>query len=178
MKILGVTLDSDASFKTHVDKLASKLRSKTWALSRLRKKGLPEDKLIRTYKCLIRPTVEYASPAWHSLLTAGQAAHLERQQSQALKNIFGPGISANKMRKKAGLDLLSNRRENAVRKFGMKCLANPRCEGWFKDRGFPSYPRRVGINYPRYIEESARTDRHRNNPKNYIVRMLNQERDW
>ena len=81
------------------------------------------------------------------------------------------------MREKAGLDLLSTRRENAVKKFAVKCLANPRCENWFKDRGFPSYPRRTGVNYPRFIEESARTDRHRNNPKNYIVRKLNQERD-
>ena len=148
MRILGVTVDRDASFKTHVNKLAKKLRSKTWALSRLRKKGLSEEKLTRTYKCLIRPTVEYASPAWHSLLTAGQAAELERQQAQALKNIFGPGISANKMRERAGVSLWSTRRENAVKKFAMKCLSNPRCETWFRDRGFPSYPRRSGVNYP------------------------------
>ena len=131
IKILGVTVDSDASFKTHVKNIAAKMRARAWALSRLRKKGLPEDKLVKAYKCLIRPTVKYASPSWHPMLTATQAALLEKQQSQALKNIYGVGISANKMRIKAGIETLASRREKAAVKFAKKNLTNPRCQEWF-----------------------------------------------
>ena len=148
MKILGVTLVSDASFKTHVTNLASRLRARTWALSRLKKKGLKKDQLVRIYKCLIRPTVEYAAPAWHSSLTAAQAAYLERQQVQALKNIFGTGLSANKMRDRANVELLSKRRENAITKFARKCLVNPRCQAWFKKRRESNYPHRSSVTYP------------------------------
>ena len=175
MKILGVTVDKDASFRSHVEDLAARMRSKTWALAKLRKKGLPEKDLICTYKTLIRPTVEYASPAWHSLLTAGQAADLERQQTQALKNIFGPKISARKMRNRADIDLLSKRRECAAKKFAQKCKNNPRCESWFVERGRPSYPRRSSLTYPHLREETARTDRHRNSPKNYLIRKINED---
>ena len=89
MKLLGVTLDRDGSFRTHAAALARRMRSRTWALSKLKRKGLPEKDLIRTYKCLIRPVVEYAAPAWHSSINATQAAELERQQAQALKMYMG-----------------------------------------------------------------------------------------
>ena len=150
------------------------MRARSWTLSRLRKKGLPEQDLIRAYKCLIRPTMEYASPAWHSMLSATQAADLERQQSQSLRNIFGPGMSANKMRLKAGLDTLAVRRDKAAKKFATKALTNPRTSGWFPLRTNPVYARRAGVNYPVYKEEAARTDRHRNSPKNFFTRKLNE----
>ena len=174
MKILGVTLDHDASFKTHITKLSARLRSETWALCKLRKKGLSEDKLVRTYKNLIRPTVEYACPAWHSCLTAAQAAQLEKQQTQALKNIFGYKISAAKLRMKADVDLLSKRREAATKKFAIKSLTNSRSRSWFVRRRDSVYPRRTVAAYPTYREDQARTDRHRNNPKNYLVRKANE----
>ena len=175
LKILGVTIDNDMTFKTHVQTIAARTRSKTWALSKLKKKGLSEERLLRAYKCLIRPTTEYAAPAWHSLITAGQMADLEKQQVQALKNIYGPSLSANKLRKKAQIELLSKRRENLVLNFAQKSLKNRRTSGWFKERTRPSYSRRDGVIYPKYREEIARTDRYRNSPKNYLIRKLNEK---
>ena len=174
LKLLGVHLDSDVSFNTHVEKMAAKMRSKTWALSKLRKRGLDEQKLVRAYKCLIRPTVEYAAPVWHSLITASQAASLERQQSQALKNIYGPSLSARKMRQKADLPSLNVRRETLVLNFAKKSVTNPRSHHWFQERDRPIYARRQGVRYPTYREQTARTDRFRNSPKNFLIRKLNQ----
>ena len=94
MKILGVIIDSDCSFRSHVENVRINLRRRTWALSKLRRYGVKEDKLVRAYTSLIRPVVEYAAPAWHSLITAEQSELLECQQTQALKNIFGVGLSA------------------------------------------------------------------------------------
>ena len=175
MKILGVTLDSDMSFSSHVRNTAAKARAKSWALSKLKKKGLTDDKLSRAYKCLIRPSLEYAAPAWHSLITAGQAADLEKQQIQALKNIYGSGISASKLRAKAGVELLSKRRDRLALKFAQKSINNPRTSGWFTERPRPAYARRSSVIYPKFREETARTDRHRNSPKNYLVRKLNEQ---
>ena len=174
LKIVGVTINSDFSFRDHVENIAAKTRAKTWALSKLKKKGLSEQKQIRAYSTLIRPSLEYAAPAWHSLLTAGQAAELEKQQTQALKNIFGPSISAKKMRDKADLETLSKRREDISLRFAKKGLGNPRCSHWFEERRIPVYARQAGVVYPRYKEDAARTDQHRNTPKNYLIRKLNQ----
>ena len=59
----------------------------------------------------------------HSLLTAEQAASLEKQQTQEFKKyIYGNGRSARKMREEAGLELLSTRRREACLHFAKKIL--------------------------------------------------------
>ena len=109
-------MDSDCTVKTHVNNLVSKMRKRTWALARLKKKGFSTAELVEVYKSLIRPMAEYLSPAWHVLATAEQSAQLERQQTHALTNIFGPGISAKRMKEESDLELLQCRREAAVKK--------------------------------------------------------------
>ena len=52
--------------------------------------------LVQAYKSTIRPAAEYASPVWHSSTNVSQSEFLERQQTQALKNIYGVGTSAKK----------------------------------------------------------------------------------
>ena len=74
------------------------------------------------------------SPEWHSLLTVGQSEQLERQQTQALKNVYGIGKSARAMRKESGLKRLWERREEACRNFTYKSVNNIRCRGWFEQR--------------------------------------------
>ena len=170
---MGVTLTSDLSFQEHVEKIAAKARSKSWALAKLKRKGLSEEKLLRAYECLVRPSMEYAAPAWHSLLNASQAALLEKQQIQSLKNIYGPSLSAAKLRKKAELLTLSGRREEIAARFAKKSLVNPRTSHWFCERPKPVYARRPGVNYPKFREEIVRTDRHKNTPKNYLIRKVN-----
>ena len=173
LKILGVTLDSDCSFKSHIKTLRSRLRSKTWALAKLRKRGLPPQKLVKAYTTLIRPAVEYLAPVWHGMITAEQAADLERQQVQALKNIFGAKLSANKLRREANVELLSTRRQKISLNFARACLTNNRCKDWFTERPEPRYARRASAKYPKYEEEIVRTDRHKNSPKNFLRRLLN-----
>ena len=122
MKILGVTLDSNCSFQSHVKNLRSKIRARTWALSKLRKAGLDEKRLVCTYKTLLCPAVEYAVPVWHSMLTAEQSSELERQRTQALRNIFGPEGSARSLRDRAELETLAKRRESMCLKCANNCF--------------------------------------------------------
>ena len=175
MKILGVRIDCDYSIRSHISDIGRRMRSKSWALAKLKKAGLSSERLVRAYKGFIRPLAEYASPAWHPLATAEQAAFLERQQCQALRNIYGFGTSAEKMRQLAEIPPLSRRRLDACLKFAQKNLDNPRCMGWFKERRRPLYARRLSASYPKYEEPIARTDRYRNSPKNFLIRLLNQQ---
>ena len=174
IKILGVTLDNKCSFRKHAVKVANKIRARTWALPKLKRAGLDTNGLVRFYKNMIRPAAEYAAPAWHSMLTASQSALIERQQSLALRNIYGTGQSAAKMRALADLPLLAKRREEATLKFAKKCLTNKRSENWFESRPQPRFARRLSLQYDKFREATARTDRHRNSPKLFMTRLLNQ----
>ena len=61
----------------------------------------------------VQPIAECVSVVWHSALTAEQAADLEAQQTQAMRQIYGYGLSAGKKLEKSGLERLSKRREKA-----------------------------------------------------------------
>ena len=103
-------------------------------LSKLRRAGFSQQELVRFYAGAIRPVAEYASPAFHSMMLGYLSDELERQQNQALKNIFGPEISAQKMREMAGLDTLLARREKATEKFTEKAAKSTRFARWFPTR--------------------------------------------
>ena len=173
LKILGVKMTKDCSFGEHINEIGKRLRRKTWALSKLRRKGMKVEDLVQAYKTTIRPTAEYASPAWHSSLTWAQSEKLERQQTQALKNIFGVGTSAAKMRDKANIERLWSRREEACLNFARKNIGNARCNDWFIPREQPRYARRTSAAYNTYKEPIYKTDRYRNSPINYAIRLLN-----
>ena len=134
MKTLGITLSADCSFKKNVPNICAKFRSRTWTLAKLRRCGMSEEQLLKTYKGMIRPHGEYLSPVWHPIITAEQSTAIERQQSLALRNIYGDHESAAKHRSRSGLELMRKRRENACLSFALKAVNNPRCNGWFTPR--------------------------------------------
>ena len=109
------------------------------------------------------------------MITSEQEADFERQQLLALKHIYGQDLSAAKVREKAGVDLLSKRRERACLTFARKCIDNKRCKDWVGERSSPLYARILGADNRRYLEPITRTDRHFNSSINYCTtrRLLN-----
>ena len=174
LKVLGLTIDSNCSFRSHIEHLRNKMRKRTWALLKLKKAGLATNDLIQCYKSLIRPSVEYMVPVWHPMITSEQAASLENQQSQALKSIFDVGLSARRMCETVGIELLSKRRDGMCLRFAKNCLTNKRCQDWFTESHPPLTQGEAALHMQKWYNISfARTDGHRNSPKNYLRRLLN-----
>ena len=61
LKILGVTLDQDLSFKPHVAIMLKKAHAKIAALRRI-KRLVPSDVMISLYKAYVLPHLEYCCP--------------------------------------------------------------------------------------------------------------------
>ena len=172
LRVLGFTFSDTPTVNAHAELLVKRLRTRTWALSKLRRAGFNKKELVKFYCGAIRPVAEYASPAFHSLLPGYLSDKLERQQSQALKNIYGTDISAGEMRRRADIQTLQERRESATLKFAEKALKNPRFKGWFPQRHRLANTR---TNRP-FLKKVSRTDRNRNSPINYMIRALNDHR--
>ena len=99
---------------------------------------------------------EYASVAWHSMLSLEQTTVIERQQNKALQFIYyGIGFSAEKMQKMSGLETLAARRYKACKKFAERCLENNRFSGWFPERPDQDRARRETAAYEKYLEWPA-----------------------
>ena len=168
IKILGFHMDSRPTCHAHVDALRRRMRERVWILRHLGKAGFNKTELATVYKTVIRPVVDYCSVVYHSMLTDEQDQQVERLQSQALKSIYGFGVSYADMRERAGVTTLRARRVELCDKFARKALANPRYEHWFPER-----TGRQGRHAEQFQELPARTDRLFNSPLFYFRRRLN-----
>ena len=110
------------------------MRSRYWTVRNLKFNGFNTEELVHVYKTMIRPVIEYGCPVYHSSLSDNQDERIERLQDHALKCIYGPGISARRLRGDSELQTLRERREEIVKKFTLKCANDPAFDHWFPRR--------------------------------------------
>ena len=154
-----------------MDSVSKKFRQRYWTLRNLKLKGFSDKELTQVYKTMIRPMAEYGCVAFHSSYTDEQDEHIEKLQNHALKCIYGPGISARKIRSLSGLQILRARRIELADKFAKKCSSNPRFQQWFPLKDCRS-SRRLK-NREIYREDKTRCNRLVNSPVYYFRRRLN-----
>ena len=141
-------------------------------LRNLKNSGFTTDELITVYKTMIRPVADYGAVVYHSSLTDAQDELLDNLQNTALKCIFGPELSARKLREMAGITTLRARRENMCDKFALKCIGNPIFARWFPLK-MTRTSARQGKQPEIYKEYKARCNRLMNSPFYYFRRRLN-----
>jgi hypothetical protein len=130
-KLLGVKINSTLTWNDHVDFITTKATKRFWTLRSLQKLGFPPKDLVAFYKSSIIPLLEYASPVWSSGLSLEQIRCLECIQCRALriivkrKLIIGTTEFSETLRN-FSLQLLVNRREQLLLKFGIGLLNSER----------------------------------------------------
>ena len=103
-KLLGVWIQDDLKWNTHVREITKKANKRLFLLRECRKSFLPSEVGLVTYKTKIRPLLEYASPVWNGIPHYLEE-ELERVQERSL-NILGLN--------KYALPTLKERREKAT----------------------------------------------------------------
>jgi hypothetical protein len=88
-KLLGIIIDNNLKWDSHINSICSKASSRLHFLVQLKRNGASVDDMVHFYQTVIRPVLEYACPAWHTSLTAEQHNKLESIQKRALKIIYG-----------------------------------------------------------------------------------------
>ena len=109
---------------THIAKnIVGKANQRVFMMCQLKKGSVSAAELIRIYKSIIRPILEYACQVWHSALTVKLTKDLEHVQKQALRIVYRPGDYCQHLAR-SGLPRLSNRRLELCRVFYTK-MKNP-----------------------------------------------------
>ena len=169
LKILRFHFGTRPNADAQVEHMKKKFYQRLWLLRHLVKNGLPEADIMAMYNCMIRPVLEFASPAFHSLLTVTQSGELEQLQSRAFKVVYGRKISY-----RSALALWSikvGRSENNIGdNFAKKCLKNPRFTHWFPLSRETPYATR---HKEKYLVKKSRTQRHQRNSLNYMRTRMN-----
>ena len=113
-KYLGVTISSDLSWHRHVDAVAAKA-SRTLGFLRRNLGQCTMEVKSTAYTSLVRPVLDYASPAWDTTCS-DDIVKLEKVQKQAARFVHGNSTERNpgcvtRMVKDLGLETLESRRK-------------------------------------------------------------------
>ena len=109
MKLLGVTLDDELSFSSHISDICKKASKKVGVLVRLRNMIAMEANL-QLYKSAILLNLTYCHLVWH-FCKASDARKLERVQERALRAVYNDrNATYEELLKKGRLSSLENRR--------------------------------------------------------------------
>ena len=129
VKLLGINLNSDFLWKSHVEAITSKATQRIFFLKQLRRAGVPQSNLLHFYTGVIRPVLEYAAPVWNHLLSKSQIDQIEAIQRRALRIIYSytndmPYTNALYC---ASIPSFVDRREQLSRKFFTSILQSSSC---------------------------------------------------
>ena len=171
MVLLGFKFGNRPSVAAHVDFIREKFNSRAWMVRHLVQSGVPSADVVSVYASVIRPVIEYVTPAFASLLTKGQCYELEKMQQRVLKTIFGFQKTYREAMEIAGLVTLEDRRQETMKKFAGKTVANPSYSHWFPECTPACYDLRKP---KKYREFHANTDRLFRSPLFHMRRLLNE----
>ena len=140
MKIVGYTFGRRPGPAAHIEDVRKRVAMRTWIIRNLKRAGVPSGKLVQVYCAVIRPLMEYAVPAFHTLMTKEQSELFERQQRSVMKVIFGMDTPYLECLCIAGIPELSVRRQTIFEEFVMKSYRSPIWrERWYTNKEKSTY---------------------------------------
>ena len=160
-KLLGLTIDNNLKWNSHVNSICAKASSRIYFLKQLKRSGVSADDLLYFYSTVVRPILEYACPVWHSSLTKELSECIERVQKRSVYVIFGAG-KYNDIIIKHNIDTLYDRREMLCQKFFFTILSPTNCLHYLlpeaRDNDVTTKLRNAKV----FIPELSRTNRLKN----------------
>ena len=91
VKLLGLTIQSDLKWNTHIDNIISKCSKRLYLLVQLKRANVPARDIIQFYTTCVRPVLEFASNVFNYSLPTYLNDDIERIQKRAL-SIAHPGF--------------------------------------------------------------------------------------
>ena len=170
-KILGVIVQSDLKWDSHISDLSCRCNKKLYMLRCLKTYRLPLCDLITVYKGYIRPILDYGVPVYNGNLTQSQILCLERIQKRACRIMLGDHYtdyaSALEM---CTLQSLSERRKQLCINFAVSLANSPFCNHWLPANNDVNYSLRSRAKYRQF---HCKTKRYKNSPIPYLIDLLN-----
>ena len=172
MKMLGLVLSNDLSWRPNTDNMVMKAYKRIWMIKRLKSRGANLDDLTDIYTKQIRSVLEFGVPVWNCGLTKAEVTDIERVQKSflhiALGDSYGDYDNALSISK---LETLEERRKNLCIKFAKKAAKHPKHKDWFVPESKPN-TRSEKTNFK---APTGRLKRFLKSPIPYLTNLLNME---
>ena len=173
VKLLGYWLTSNMKPRIHVQYILTIVNKRMWAMSKLKKAGVPDSDLKYFYVMKLRSVLESAAVVFHSMITIEDGQNIERIQKTAARIIMGDRYKSYEHSLRfLDLESLQDRREKLCLSFALKSLKNVRFKHLFEPTPNVDYRFR---NVKRFKEPQYDTSRYNNSPLVYLTRLLNNQ---
>ena len=172
LRLVGFTFGTTSDAGAHVAAIEQQYRVKKWLLYHLRDAGFKGRDLFRLYCCYVRSMIEYCSPVYHQLLSAGQNERLERLHRHAVRMCFGYEVPVGQTMENECIEMLEARWQRRTDNYVKKSVNNLRfAEAWFPPRDGEERQLRAH----RMIQKiRAATNRRFRSPLAYMRRWANE----
>ena len=172
IKLLGLIISNDLTWKSNTDNMIHKAYSRLWMIKRLKKRGASLDDLTEIYTKQVRSVLEFGVPVWNSALTKDESHNIERVQKSFLHIALGNGYrSYPTALDQANLENLEERRTKICRNFAEKAAKHPKHKHWFVPNNPPGPSTRS--KKVEYKVPISRLSRFKKSPIPYLTSLLN-----
>ena len=156
VKLLGITLSNDLTWKRHVDNIVKKAGKRMYMLYQLKRAGVNQADLVTIHISVVRPVVEYACPVWHTNLSIYLSDNIEMIQKRAVRAIF-PDMSYVDIINHINLSTLKERRDYLCKKYFINMQARShKVKCLLPEKRLVDYNLRRGNMYPLTVTRSNR----------------------
>lgn len=101
-KLVGVHIQNDLKWNTHIDSIVKKSHARIHFLSQLKRARAAEKDMMKFYLSIVRPVLEYACPAWSTALPQYLSEKIESVQKRSM-TITHPDLTYSQALEKAKL---------------------------------------------------------------------------
>ena len=172
-KLLGVHLNGQLNWDTHVSFMIKRANSCMFIIYRAKKIGFSIEAMLTLYLWHLRTGLEYACPVWHSGLTQLHHTRIERIQRRALRVILGNQYQTyENALERLNITSLYDRREMLTLRFGRSLLRSPTHRHLLPPTNGEVHGRRTR-NQGLLRTVQARTERYRRSTVPYVANLIN-----
>ena len=132
MKLVGYQLRSDLRTISNTNYIVKRAWKRMWIVRRLKSLGASEQDLLKVLRAQVLSVLQFATPAWSTLLTVAESSRIESVLRTGLHLVYGEKYeSFNWALKKAHMSSLEDQRTNMFKTFTKDCLKSTKFKHWF-----------------------------------------------
>ena len=132
LKLVGYQLRSDLSTKSNSRYIVKRAWQRMWVIRRLKALGASEKELLNVLRAQVLSVLQFATPAWCTLITAQESAQIEAVLKTGLYLVYGHRyLSFSWALKESNMKTLKEQRLVIFERFTKSCIQNPKFKKWF-----------------------------------------------
>ena len=173
MKLVGYQLSSDLSTKANTKYIVGRAWKRMWVIRRLKALGACEADLLSVLRCQVLSVLQFAVPAWTTMITKSESNSIETVQKTGLYLIYGARFrSYTWALQEAKMRTQLEQRKILFEKFTKACVRSQKFSKWFckseETHGVITRSKKL-----RFKPVPARTKLYANSPLPQMVELAN-----